>query len=87
MIRRFIEFHGGRTHPKDIGAAEIRAFVSRLAVEQNFAATIQNVAFSALLFLYGGRASHRAGRYRAGGAGAGGGAAAEVFTRKVIALA
>jgi hypothetical protein len=45
VIRRFIEFHGGRTHPKDMGAAEIRAYFSHRAVEQN-------VAFSALLFLY-----------------------------------
>jgi integrase len=34
VIRRFIEFHGGRTHPKDMGAAEIRAYLSHLAVEQ-----------------------------------------------------
>ena len=52
IIRRFIEFHGGRTPPKDMGAAEIRAYLSHLAVEQNVAASTQNVAFSALLFLY-----------------------------------
>jgi site-specific recombinase XerD len=52
VIRRFIEFHGGRTHPRDMGAAEIRAYLSHLAVEQNVAASTQNVAFSALLFLY-----------------------------------
>ena len=52
VIRRFIQFHGGRTHPRDLGAAEIRAFLSHLAVEQNVAASTQNVAFSALLFLY-----------------------------------
>jgi len=45
VIRRFVEFHGGRTHPKDMGAPEIRAVLSQLAAEQN-------VAFSALLFLY-----------------------------------
>jgi site-specific recombinase XerD len=52
VIRRFIEFHGRRTHPKDMGAAEIRTYLSHLAVEQNVAASTQNVAFSALLFLY-----------------------------------
>lgn len=52
IIRRFIEFHGGRRHPKDMGAEEIRAYLSHLAVEQNVAASTQNVAFSALLFLY-----------------------------------
>jgi hypothetical protein len=52
VIRRFIEFHGGRTHPRDMGAAEIRAYLSHLAVERNVAASTQNVAFSALLFLY-----------------------------------
>jgi site-specific recombinase XerD len=52
VIRRFIEFHGGRTHSKGMGAAEIRVYLSHLAVEQNVAASTQNVAFSALLFLY-----------------------------------
>jgi integron integrase len=52
IIRRFIEFHGGRTHPRDMGAPEIRAYLSHLAVEQNVAASTQNVAFSALRFLY-----------------------------------
>ena len=51
-IRRFIEFHSGRTHPKDIGAEEIRAYLSHLAIEGKVAASTQNVAFSALLFLY-----------------------------------
>ena len=45
-IRRFVEFHGGRTHPGDRGAAEIRAYLSHLAVEQHVAASTQNVAFS-----------------------------------------
>jgi len=51
-IRRFIEFHGGRAHPKDMGAEEIRAYLSHLSIEGNVAASTQNVAFSALLFLY-----------------------------------
>ncbi|MCA1817816.1 MAG: integron integrase [Acidobacteria bacterium] len=51
FIRRFILFHGKR-HPLEMGADEIRAFLSFLAVEQKVAASTQNAAFSALLFLY-----------------------------------
>jgi integron integrase len=50
-IKRFILFHHKR-HPKDMGVAEIEAFLTHLAVEQNVAASTQNQAFSALLFLY-----------------------------------
>lgn len=50
-IRRFILFHGKR-HPKDMGAAEIEAFLTHLAVEGHVAASTQNQALSALLFLY-----------------------------------
>ena len=50
-IKRFILFHGKR-HPKDMGAAEIEAFLSDLAVRQNVAASTQNLALSAILFLY-----------------------------------
>lgn len=50
-IRHFILYHGKR-HPKDMGAEEIRRFLSYLAVEKNVAASTQNVALSALLFLY-----------------------------------
>lgn len=50
-IRRYILFHNKR-HPLDMGADEIRAFLTDLAVRENVAATTQNVAFSALLFLY-----------------------------------
>ncbi|NJR51390.1 MAG: integron integrase [Leptolyngbyaceae cyanobacterium CSU_1_3] len=50
-IRRFILFHNKR-HPKDMGAAEIEAFLTHLAVQQRVAASTQNQAFSALLFLY-----------------------------------
>ncbi len=49
--RRFILFHGKR-HPKELGAAEIEAFLSHLAVERNVAASTQNQAKAALLFLY-----------------------------------
>jgi integron integrase len=50
-IRRYILFHGKR-HPAEMGAAEITAFLSSLAVQGNVAASTQNQALSALLFLY-----------------------------------
>jgi integron integrase len=50
-VRRFILFHNKR-HPKDMGPGEIEAFLSHLAVEGKVAASTQNQAFSALLFLY-----------------------------------
>lgn len=50
-IREYILFHDKR-HPKDMGANEIRAYLTHLAVERNVAASTQNVAFNALLFLY-----------------------------------
>ena len=49
--RRYILFHGKR-HPLEMGAAEINAFLTHLAVEGGVAASTQNQAFSALLFLY-----------------------------------
>ena len=50
-IRRFIIFHNKR-HPKEMGAVEVQAFLTHLAVEGNVAAATQNQAFAALLFLY-----------------------------------
>ena len=50
-VRRFILFHDKR-HPKDMGAAEIRAFLSYLATHGHVAASTQNSALNALLFLY-----------------------------------
>jgi len=50
-IRRFILFHGKR-HPRDMGAPDVEAFLSHLAVSRNVAASTQNQALSALLFLY-----------------------------------
>jgi len=49
--RRFILFHKKR-HPKDMGAEEVRDFLSYLATERNVSASTQNQAKSALLFLY-----------------------------------
>ena len=51
-IRRFIVFHGKR-HPREMGAEEITAFLTHLAVAGQVAASTQNQALSALLFLYG----------------------------------
>jgi len=50
-IRRFILFHGKR-HPEVMGGAEVGAFLSDLAVHGGVAASTQNQALSALLFLY-----------------------------------
>jgi integron integrase len=50
-IRRFILFHGKR-HPSEMGAPEVEAFLTHLAVVGNMAASTQNQARSALLFLY-----------------------------------
>jgi len=50
-IRRFILFHGKR-HPNEMGAPEIEAFLTHLAVDKHVAASTQNQALSALLFLY-----------------------------------
>lgn len=50
-IRRFI-VENGRRHPRDMGAAEVEAFLSRLATRDDVAASTQNQALSALLFLY-----------------------------------
>lgn len=50
-IKRFIWFHGKR-HPKEMGALEIEAYLSHLAVQRNVSASTQNQAKSALLFLY-----------------------------------
>ena len=50
-IRQFILFHGKR-HPKDLGEAEVSAFLTHLAADRQVAASTQNQALSALLFLY-----------------------------------
>jgi integron integrase len=50
-IRRFIMFHG-RRHPKDLGPEHVRDFLSSLATQSGVAASTQNQALAALLFLY-----------------------------------
>ncbi len=49
--RRFIFFHGKR-HPADMGAAEVEAFLTHLAVDRQVAASTQNQAKAAILYLY-----------------------------------
>jgi integron integrase len=50
-IKRYIFFHGKR-HPAELGAPEVTAFLTSLAVHDKVAASTQNQALSALLFLY-----------------------------------
>ena len=50
-IRRFILFHGKR-HPRELGEREITEFLTDLAAHRHVAASTQNQALSALLFLY-----------------------------------
>ncbi|MCC2867321.1 MAG: integron integrase [Candidatus Accumulibacter phosphatis] len=50
-VRRFILFHGKR-HPREMGANEVEAFLTHLAVAGRVSASTQNQAKSALLFLY-----------------------------------
>jgi site-specific recombinase XerD len=55
-IKRFILFHkteqGSVRHPRDMAALEIKAFLTHLAVDRRVAASTQQQALSALLFLY-----------------------------------
>ncbi len=50
-IVRYVRFHGLR-HPAEMGAPELEAFLSHLAVERQVSASTQNQALAALLFLY-----------------------------------
>lgn len=50
-VRRFVLFHGKR-HPRDLGPAEVERFLGHLATQRNVAASTQNQALNALLFLY-----------------------------------
>lgn len=49
--RRFILFHRKR-HPQEMGAPEVEAFLSHLAVERNVSASTQNQAKAVQLYLY-----------------------------------
>ena len=50
-MKKYILFHNVR-HPKEMGAEEVGAFLTHLAVEEKIAANTQNQAMFALLFLY-----------------------------------
>ena len=50
-IRRFVHFHGLR-HPLEMGPEEVTAFLTHLARQDRVAASTQNQALAALLFLY-----------------------------------
>lgn len=50
-VRRFILFHK-KQHPDTMAEPEVNAFLTHLAVEGHVAASTQNQALSALLFLY-----------------------------------
>jgi integron integrase len=47
----YIRFHN-KKHPSELDASHIREYLTHLAVTMNVAASTQNVALSALLFLY-----------------------------------
>lgn len=50
-IRRYIIFHD-RKHPRQMGEAEVGAFLSHLALDRHVAPSTQNQALHALVFLY-----------------------------------
>lgn len=50
-IRRYVVFNGKR-HPRELGASDVTAFLTSLAVQRQVAAATQNQAFSAVMFLY-----------------------------------
>lgn len=50
-VRRYIQFCGGK-HPRELGVDEITTFLTHLAVDMKVAASTQNQALQALLFLY-----------------------------------
>ena len=49
--KRFILYHRKR-HPRDMGETEVCAFLTHLAVDHNVAASTQNQALNALVFVY-----------------------------------
>ena len=60
-IRRYLKFHRsadwtgpqqGWRHPKEMGSAEVREFLTHLALRSDVAASTQNQALNALVFLY-----------------------------------
>lgn len=50
-MRRYVKCYQ-RRHPRELGPAEVDAFLTHLAVEAKVGASAQNQALQALLFLY-----------------------------------
>jgi len=59
-IKRFILFHG-KKHPSELGAEAVSQFLTYLAAERDVAASTQNQALSAILFLYKEVLNHELG--------------------------
>ena len=54
-VRFYVRWHGRNgtmTHPRDMGAKQVEAFLTMLATERKVSASTHNQALSALLFLY-----------------------------------
>jgi integron integrase len=51
QTRHYLRFHRLR-HPREMGSAEVNAFLTHLAVKEQVSASTQNQALAALLFLY-----------------------------------
>jgi site-specific recombinase XerD len=51
-ILRFIRFHGGKTHPAEMGKIQIEAFLIHLATQGKVSASTQRQALNAIIFLY-----------------------------------
>lgn len=51
-IVRYVKFHGAKKHPRDMGKAEIEAFLSHLATHGRVSASTQRQALNAIVFLY-----------------------------------
>ncbi|KPK91986.1 MAG: integrase [Anaerolineae bacterium SM23_ 63] len=50
-IRQYLNFHNQR-HPMEMGAKELEAFLNHLALDRRVAASTQNQALNAIIFLY-----------------------------------
>ena len=54
-IKRFLRFHaahGGWRHPREMGAVDVEALLTHLAIRRHVSASTQNQALNALVFLY-----------------------------------
>ena len=51
-ILRYVKFHGGKTHPTNMGKKEVEGFLSHLASRGKVSASTQRQALNAIVFLY-----------------------------------